>query len=1016
MAKLIKKFNDGGLVPEGYQTYDPLVPMYWDPNQEPAPEEEPRDYDWSKGQDRRAWLDDTSQSIADTVNYYLGPTGVPERAGAAMGALEFTDAGDYPYAAEASQNLWNNPSVGTAAEYAAAIAALSLPIYSARMGEGFQDLTQELVDSYDPNRTNIIGGRWGARNLEEDVSTDGWGTDNRWSRAVEDLVNGRDPDEVYLNHGIFTGLDDKLRFEINDSNSFIKLDRNPATNSYPTGDYTLEEVIDHPELFRAYPELRNLPIHIGPRGSLGEYAGVAYGGSNPRIGMTDLKGDEFRSVLLHEIQHAVQDIEGFSGGGAWTNAPNWEDTRRMFTDYRNELDQYGRQVGEVLRQNRDNPSYTFINELERLPDYRQVLENQGAVIIEIPSTDFQLFDTLEAAGFEPDEDWMSVRVTSPQELSSVFRIMKDTIVGDDLSDTRYLDLYRQATNLPANDIVRQSEWAVQQKMQLASRGIERPEITREQQQAIWDQAPEFSWPQDSRTGELVKPIVGETVPDINGLDIRNRDLYERGVYKRLAGEVEARNVQFRRDYSPESRLLSNPEFTEDVPREYQQRRGFSEVGYYSEGGLVTFTKGALEDYKRVERGEMSEEEFKTRHGSTTKEYEDRFLDTFDIDIVGLSPEDIYAEGRVHMKGLVKKGYAQGGMAVDDIQVDPVSGNPVPPGSAPEEVRDDIDAKVSEGEYIVPANVVQYYGVKYFEGLVNKAEEKLTEMTQTGRTGQPAEEMPQSEEMAYNEGGMVPEDAWWARPTQPQGQAPTPPRGPLPGHYDRNYRDPAYMARFRRGGGRDPQQDALLRQDGSALQGLDWNNPDSIVSWASERLQRPESNSGGLLGRLLPGGLFGLAREAHGIAQVNAAARIARQAGNEDLANRLSGLVQQSDSSVFNILPREWYDGDMIASRVDMSRVTSNPGVNTNSMVDSLLGATRTAVDSMGTSRPTTSNTSVDTDTLGGLGPEPKSNKTLRGPAGMPRTPSPASPKRAVTHGPDDGTRGDPEDEYVKSIT
>ena len=51
------------------------------------------------------------------------------------------------------------------------------------------------------------------------------------------------------------------------------------------------------------------------------------------------------------------------------------------------------------------------------------------------------------------------------------------------------------------------------------------------------------------------------------------------------------------------------------------------------------------------------------------------------------------------------------------EVDPVSGNEVPLGSLPEEVRDNIDANLSEGEYVVPADVVRYYGVK-FAKLIN----------------------------------------------------------------------------------------------------------------------------------------------------------------------------------------------------------------------------------------------------------------------------------------------------------
>lgn len=77
----------------------------------------------------------------------------------------------------------------------------------------------------------------------------------------------------------------------------------------------------------------------------------------------------------------------------------------------------------------------------------------------------------------------------------------------------------------------------------------------------------------------------------------------------------------------------------------------------------------------------------------------------------------------------------------DETVDPVSGNDVPPGSLPEEVRDDIDAKLSEGEYVVPADVVRYYGVKFFENLRSKAKQGLQQMDEDGRIGgEPTSEM------------------------------------------------------------------------------------------------------------------------------------------------------------------------------------------------------------------------------------------------------------------------------------
>ena len=102
-------------------------------------------------------------------------------------------------------------------------------------------------------------------------------------------------------------------------------------------------------------------------------------------------------------------------------------------------------------------------------------------------------------------------------------------------------------------------------------------------------------------------------------------------------------------------------------------------------------------------------------------------------------------------------------------VDPVSGNDVPPGSLPEEVRDDIPAMLSEGEYVVPADVLRYYGMKFFEDLRAEAKMGLAGMEANGRIGgEPvmedelpfsdeelmAMDMPDTEEVAAAEGGLM----------------------------------------------------------------------------------------------------------------------------------------------------------------------------------------------------------------------------------------------------------------------
>ena len=53
---------------------------------------------------------------------------------------------------------------------------------------------------------------------------------------------------------------------------------------------------------------------------------------------------------------------------------------------------------------------------------------------------------------------------------------------------------------------------------------------------------------------------------------------------------------------------------------------------------------------------------------------------------------------------------------------------------PTDVRDDVDAKLSTGEYVVPADVVKYVGVAQLEKLVDKAKAGLEKMDDDGRIG------------------------------------------------------------------------------------------------------------------------------------------------------------------------------------------------------------------------------------------------------------------------------------------
>ena len=105
------------------------------------------------------------------------------------------------------------------------------------------------------------------------------------------------------------------------------------------------------------------------------------------------------------------------------------------------------------------------------------------------------------------------------------------------------------------------------------------------------------------------------------------------------------------------------------------------------------------------------------------------------------------------------GFAEGGMLDEGGTVDPVSGNDVPTGSLQEEVRDDIDAKLSEGEFVFPADVVRYIGLDRLMELRQEAKQGLQKMDDMGQMGNADEAvMPDTvphEAMEFQQGGIVP---------------------------------------------------------------------------------------------------------------------------------------------------------------------------------------------------------------------------------------------------------------------
>ncbi len=79
-------------------------------------------------------------------------------------------------------------------------------------------------------------------------------------------------------------------------------------------------------------------------------------------------------------------------------------------------------------------------------------------------------------------------------------------------------------------------------------------------------------------------------------------------------------------------------------------------------------------------------------------------------------------------------FNEGGLKDQGGTVDPDSGNDVPIGSTKKEVRDDIPAMLSEGEFVLPADVVRYIGLENLMRLRQDAKMGLKQMEAMGQMG------------------------------------------------------------------------------------------------------------------------------------------------------------------------------------------------------------------------------------------------------------------------------------------
>lgn len=358
--------------------------------------------------------------------------------------------------------------------------------------------------------------------------------------AVKLSESGQSNRAIYQQTGWFKGVDGRWRYEISDADA----DWTGNFDILPGLMVSLGEVLDHPALFAAYPNLSDMTVSFVPDSGLGE-RGAFFPSQNLIEINAERDADAMLSTLLHEVQHSIQELEDFARGGSSDQA---------FTEAVSEalgrMDDYNRRAVEAWKWN-----------------------NSGLI------SDAEHAATVAKMSLIFDSARKLIEYSNHDRPSSVLRHIRnqldwlhsETIQKDDELRRRSNEIYREMMNLP-------------KRHKTAERNAFLRELSFDAAQLLYDAIPPNLLDQfraDPRKREsMVKQLTREAekararlaeLRDFEKDSEQAKRLFERykfespyRIYRALAGEVEARNTQARLNMTAEERAVSFPESTADV--------------------------------------------------------------------------------------------------------------------------------------------------------------------------------------------------------------------------------------------------------------------------------------------------------------------------------------------------------------------------------------------------------------------------------------------------------------------
>lgn len=179
----------------------------------------------------------------------------------------------------------------------------------------FETAYNQEFSKYDSNLKYSVAGKEALKNIKEpQLSQEAY---NSYNKAKQMEKNKESNEKIYKETGWYKDkVTGKMKFNFSDKDMKI------ANQNYKVGqEFKLKDILIHNTLFEMYPQLRDYKVKIEDMNSNNtKNNGRLNGRYNRFTDELTIDINRFNDIsnaegtLIHEIQHAIQKIEGFAGG------------------------------------------------------------------------------------------------------------------------------------------------------------------------------------------------------------------------------------------------------------------------------------------------------------------------------------------------------------------------------------------------------------------------------------------------------------------------------------------------------------------------------------------------------------------------------------------------------------------------------------------------------------------------------------------------------------------------------